>query len=551
MYKQANNKEINPKKTAFCEKTLWGISIFLTVLTGAVNSVLVVFLLKKIVEVILQDGMHEPHLLALFALSVLAGALLEILRQKLRYILYRRQLIRLEDRLISAGRERGNEGNRAFVLIQNTVNDFVEKQTDWVLDCCSITGVSIMLGIYACTISVTALLICLVITVAALLMMWKSSRKIPDAAKASNEKMNAVYGEMWNYLRCKEILPFLRPRVYGKYEEKLEENQQGLILVNKYTNTARICMRFGSVGITLITIVYFGTLTIRGQFTLPELLAITMLLPNLAESLLQIPNCITQRKKLAGMEKNVKAFLEEAGKAGDGKSESGNQLRERIISITASNIEYSYQESECSCRVNEFSVQSGSITGIFGESGAGKTTFLRIILGELKGSAGECLINDYRVESLDRQELWKHILYLPQNPVLLPVNLRGNITLKGDSGQIDEKRYSEALKKAGIEELAAAKGEEELDDSALSSGERQKVCLARCFYTDKEVLILDEATNAMSPGAEKNILHNLINEAAQRNKILILVSHNPAVIELCDRSVRIYKDWTASGNSLQ
>ena len=98
------------------------------------------------------------------------------------------------------------------------------------------------------------------------------------------------------------------------------------------------------------------------------------------------------------------------------------------------------------------------------------------------------------------------------------------------------------MKKAGIEELAAAKGEEELDESALSSGERQKVCLARCFYTDKEVLILDEATNAMSPGAEKNILHNLIHEAAQKNKILILVSHNPAVIKLCDRSVRIYKD---------
>ena len=542
MYKQVNHKETNPKETGFYEKILWGTNIFLTVLTGAINSVLVVFLLKRIVEVILQDGMHEPHLLVLFALSVLAGALLEIMRQKLRYILYRRQVIRLEDRLISASCERGNEGNKAFVLIQNTVNDFVAKQTDWVLDCCNIIGVSIMLGIYACTISVTALLICLVITVAALLMMWKSSRKIPDAARASNEKMNAVYGEMWNYLRCKEILPFLRPGVYGKYEEKLEENQQGLILVNKYTNTARICMRFGSVGITLITIVYFGMLTIREQFTLPELLAITMLVPSLAESLLQIPNCITRQKKLTGMEKNVKVFLEEERKAGDGKSESENQLRERIISITARNIEYSYQESECSCKVNEFSAQSGSITGIFGESGVGKTTLLRIILGDLKGSAGECLINDYRVESLDRQELWKHILYLPQNPVLLPVNLRGNITFTGDSGQIDEKRYSEALKKAGIEELAAAKGEEELDESALSSGERQKVCLARCFYTDKEVLILDEATNAMSPGAEKNILHNLIHEAAQKNKILILVSHNPAVIKLCDRSVRIYKD---------
>ena len=54
MYKQVNNKETNPKETGFYEKILWGISIFLTVLTGAINSVLVIFLLKRIVEVIRQ-----------------------------------------------------------------------------------------------------------------------------------------------------------------------------------------------------------------------------------------------------------------------------------------------------------------------------------------------------------------------------------------------------------------------------------------------------------------------------------------------------------------
>ncbi len=521
------------------EMILWSVSIFLTVLTGAVNSVLVVFLLKKMVEVILQDGVHAPYLLALFALSVAAGALLEILRQKLRYILYRKRVVRLEDRLISASCVRGGGGNKAFVLIQNTVNDLVAKQTDWVLDCCNIIGVSAILGIYICTISVTALLICLAVTALALLLMWKDNQKIPDASKASNEKMNAVYEEMWNYLRCKEMLPFLRPRVYRKFEAKLEENRQGLVLVNRHANTARICMRFGSVGITLIAVLYFGMLAIRGKFTLPELLAVTMLLPNLAESLLQIPDCAARRKKLVGMEKNVDSFLEEREETEDAEAGIGESLGGKITDITASGIEYSYQQGGCSCRVEGFLAQSGSVTGIFGESGAGKTTLLRIILGELTGSAGECRINGRKVESLDRQELWSHILYLPQKPVLLPVDLRGNVTLTGDRGLIDEKRYSEALKKVGIEGLAAVKGEEGLDEGALSSGERQKVCLARCFYTDKEVLILDEATNALSPGAEKEILHNLANEAARKNKILILVSHNPSAAEFCDRAVRV------------
>ena len=114
------------------EKTLWFASIFLTVLIGVVNSVLTVFLIKKIVEDILLDGVYAPCLLGLFALSILVGALLEILRQKTMYILYKGQVIRLEDKLILASRVSGSGGDQAFVLIQNTVNDFVIQRTNWV-----------------------------------------------------------------------------------------------------------------------------------------------------------------------------------------------------------------------------------------------------------------------------------------------------------------------------------------------------------------------------------------------------------------------------------
>lgn len=522
------------------EKILWIFCIGATILTEAVNSVWLVFLLKKIVEVVLQEGRYAPSLLMLFVLSVLVGALLDILRQKLRYLLYRKREARLEDRLILACN--GRDGKDAFVLIQNTVNDLVTRQTDWELDCSRIVGVSVILSIYTCSISVTALLICLVVTGIAICLMWNSNRRIPDVAKTWKGKMNAVYGEMWNYLRCKEILPFLQSGVYEKYEEKLEENQKEQVLLGKYTNTARICMRIGSVGITLIAVVYFGMLTIQGKFNLPELLAITMLLPNLADSMLQIPNCISQYKKLKGMERNVNLFLENREQE---EGDEGEPLGERIISIRASGIRYGYKEGECHCHTEGFSAECGSVTGISGESGSGKTTLLKILLGELRGSEGECRINGRSVETFDRNELWSHILYLSQTPVILPVGLRENVTLIKDRDKVEEERYQEALRKADIGELAAIKGEEELDVGTLSSGEIQKVCLARCFYTDREVIILDEATNAMSPTAEKMVLHNLVSNIELENKILILVSHNPEVIGMCHQVVTIRKDFHA------
>lgn len=521
---------------------LWIFCIFCAVMAEAINSVWIVFLLEKIVEIILQNRQYASHLLVIFALSVLAGAVAGILRQKLRYLLYQRKVLFLEDRLIAACCGRRSGGQEAFVLIQNTVNDFCAGQIDWVLECCSVCGISVMLGIYICSISAKALLLCVTVTGIVLCLMWKSNQKIPDAAKRSNEKMNAVYGEMWNYLRCKEMLPFLQPGVYEKYEKKLKENQQEQILLGKYTNTARISMRFGSVGIMLIAIVYFGMLTIRGEFVLPELLAVTMLLPNLADSMLRIPNCIAQYKKLAGIEKNLNAFLDSV----EPESVSGDKpLEGRIMSIQVSGIKYSYREGEVNCQVENLLAQAGSFVGIFGESGTGKTTLLRLILGELRKQEGSCLVNGCEIEKIDRQEFWRHVLYLSQDSVILPVSLKENITMMENGTEIDEKRYMESLVKTNIEELAAKAGEKEVDAGSMSSGEIQKICIARCFYTEKEVLILDEATNAMSPNAERSILKNLAEEVRRKNKILILVSHNPAVIDLCDRTVRIQRTGTA------
>lgn len=534
-------------QTSKKETIVLGCCIFLTVLTEAIHSVWAVFLLQEITETILQERVHAPHLLVIFALSVLAGAMLEILRQKLRYLLYRERTATLEDRLISACRRRGAGGREAFVLIQNTVDDFVSKRTDWALECSGILGVSLLSAIYVCPISPQALLICFSVTGISLCLMWRSSQRIPHAARLSNEKMNAVYGELWNYLKCKEILPFLQPNVFGKYEEKVAENQQGQVFLGRQTNTARICARLGSVAVALIALAYFGLLTIQGHLSLPKLLAITMLLPGLAESMLRIPDCIAQHKKLAGMGKNIAAFLEKdplGEESGTGECQGGERqpLEGRIESIRASGIAYSYQEGECHCRVEELWAYSGCAVGIYGESGAGKTTLLRIILGDLQGTAGECLINEHRVESLLLPELWSHILYLPQDPVILPASLRENITLEESGSGTDEERYLYSLEKAGIAQLAASRGEEELDESILSSGEIQKICLARCFYTDREVLLLDEATNAMSSDAEQAVLRNLIDDVARRGRILLLVSHNPSVIDLCGSFVGIQKD---------
>lgn len=180
--------------------------------------------------------------------------------------------------------------------------------------------------------------------------------------------------------------------------------------------------------------------------------------------------------------------------------------------------------------------ERGRIHGIRGQTGSGKTTLLLLVMGLLAPTRGRILYDGAEVAGARRAAIRPALAYVGQRPILFRGTLRDNITLDAD-GAVDAALLDRALRVSTLDDDIAG-GRLSLSDAidpsfpVLSGGQQQRLNLARAVYQDRAVLILDEFTSALDPQTEERVLHRLVPYAATR--IVIMVSHRPAPLKMCD-----------------
>jgi ATP-binding cassette subfamily C protein len=183
---------------------------------------------------------------------------------------------------------------------------------------------------------------------------------------------------------------------------------------------------------------------------------------------------------------------------------------------------------------------AGDLTAVVGASGAGKTTVADLVIGLLRPSEGEVWIDDLPLAQVDMRSWRRMIGYVPQETLLLHDTVFINVSL-GDS-DIRPADVEGALRAAGAWEFVSAlpKGMDEVVGERghkLSGGQRQRIAIARALVHKPKLLILDEATTALDPENEAAICATL---RKLRGEITILaISHQPAVLEVADKSYRV------------
>lgn len=187
-------------------------------------------------------------------------------------------------------------------------------------------------------------------------------------------------------------------------------------------------------------------------------------------------------------------------------------------------------------------INSGESIAIVGENGAGKSTLIKLLTRFYIPDKGEILINGVNLNELKIDSWYKYLSALFQSfTVYGPFDLKTNIGLGRISKMNDKKRLEEATKLADAESLVAKleKGYDTIiskrykDGVDLSGGEMQKVALARAFFRNAPVLILDEPTSAIDAKAEKKIFTNLFDFA--KAKTTIIISHRFSTVRNADR----------------
>jgi ATP-binding cassette subfamily C protein len=187
-------------------------------------------------------------------------------------------------------------------------------------------------------------------------------------------------------------------------------------------------------------------------------------------------------------------------------------------------------------------IPAGSFTTLVGESGAGKTTIVDLIVGLVRPRAGRVLVDGVDLNDLDVHRWRRMIGYVPQENLLLHDTILRNVTL-GD-GALGERDAEDALRAAGAwdfvselpDRLATVVGER---GSRLSGGQRQRIMIARALAHRPRLLILDEATASLDPATESALRETL---AGLRGSITVLaISHQRALVEAADRVYRVQK----------
>ncbi|MDD3667081.1 MAG: ABC transporter ATP-binding protein [Bacteroidales bacterium] len=187
-----------------------------------------------------------------------------------------------------------------------------------------------------------------------------------------------------------------------------------------------------------------------------------------------------------------------------------------------------------------FSIPKGSFCGIIGPSGAGKTTFVDILLGLLQPTGGRISIDTQDIaENLGGWQM--NLSYVPQSIYLIDGSIKENIALGVPYKDIDDDKIKKVLQMAELYDFVAAlpdKLETMVGERGvkLSGGQRQRIGIARALYYEPEVLILDEATSALDNETEKNITETILKLKGQIT--IIAIAHRVSTLEECDFKVK-------------
>lgn len=187
-----------------------------------------------------------------------------------------------------------------------------------------------------------------------------------------------------------------------------------------------------------------------------------------------------------------------------------------------------------------FDFYPGSCTAILGETGAGKTTLVRLILALLRPQSGAVSIYNEKVKKTLSPRMRCNFVYVPQGNTLMSGTIRENLRL-GKLNATDEE-MKEVLMQAcagfvfdlpkGLDTSCAESG------GGLSEGQAQRIAIARALLRNRGIMLFDEATSALDPDTERQLLQNILQK---RDKTIIFITHRPAVVDYCDQTLKIEK----------
>ena len=219
--------------------------------------------------------------------------------------------------------------------------------------------------------------------------------------------------------------------------------------------------------------------------------------------------------------------------------------------IKFDNVSFSYNENKVLHNIN-CEISKGQVIGIVGKTGAGKSTFVDLLLGLLEPTEGKISIDGKNMNTTLFQEFRLSVSSVPQDYFLLDRSIEENIIF-GRNQNIDYKFLNRVIEFAMLREFidSLKYGLKTLLEKTvrLSGGQKQRIAIARAIYKKHSFLLLDEATSAVDSETESKIIKNIINN--NPNVTIVMIAHRLDTLKNCDYILEIKDKKLTKHNNLK
>ena len=373
-----------------------------------------------------------------------------------------------------------------------------------------------------------------IITNILLKFLYKIKEKILNSEELLNHYLVRGYMEMLVFRMSKQFPSEIKKTCNAKDDIVSSKVKMNMIHEAFFTIFALL------VAMLDIGILFYAWKT--KKLTVGSVVALIALIEN-AYTPIAIFNVLYVQYKLD--KASYKRFEEFLGLKDDVQLRNGNEINTNVGKIAIRNLSFQYEERKIIDGLS-LSIQKGEKIAFVGESGSGKSTLIRILLGLLKYNQGEVRLGDMELKEICLNNLYDRVSYLSQDAPVFDGTIKENLVFEK---QVSEEQMLGVLREVQLSHLVENLAEglnTEIGEkgTCLSGGEKQRLALARLWFEDSELVILDEATSAMDNLTEENVMKSVMQK--MKDKTVIAIAHRLNSIAGFDRII-LFKEGRIVG----
>ncbi len=339
-------------------------------------------------------------------------------------------------------------------------------------------------------------------------------------------------------------------------EERMRDHQQARMRKNHFSNLCNV--GFGAImnGMYLLGAGWCGYGILTGAIDFGTLTGITQLITQIQSPFANITVYLPRfYSMMASAERlmEIESYPDDCAGRARSLEEVTSFYQENFSAIELSDISFTYypaaQSLESLSREGQtpalshysLTVRKGEITAFTGPSGCGKSTVLKVLMGIYAPDRGDRDLVCRDGERIPLTSAWHRLFaYVPQGNQLMSGTIREVVSFAAPEKSREDESLFQALSVScaedfvrdldqGLDTLLGERG------TGLSEGQMQRLAIARAIFSESPILLLDESTSALDSGTEKQLLQNL---RRMTDKTVLIVTHRPAALEICDQLVR-------------